>query len=397
MSRSRFAVVFLTCTAAVLSGSCIDTTAPSETVEVSPATATLAALGDTTRLTAAFKDVEGSVVPGKQFTWASSDPLVATVDASGLVTAVANGAATITAASDGVQGSAGLTIQQAVSTIEVIPASAALTTLGSTVQFSALAKDANGNAVTGLTLSWISSNIAFATVDATGLATAVGVGTVTVTAVVGTLQASASLSVTLAGTGSNTLLVVANVNANDLGGGLFTTDFDVTVTDDAGQPVSVAVVAVSNQGLPGPGIVQLFETPAGSGIYTATEPGFIGGEFQLSVIRGSDNVAGVVVRGPGIHVITTPQANDIVLAAQPLNVIWTVPSQAEGAEIETRDLLRLALPDSGAFMIAGADNPVNAIQRIRVFRFNGVDIAGGLLGSRLQIKIRAEVEPVVVQ
>ncbi len=396
MSRSRFAVAFLTFTAAVLSGSCIDTTAPSETVEVSPATATLAALGDTTRLTAVFKDVDGNVVPGKQFTWVSSDPLVATVDASGLVTAVADGPATITATSDAVQGSAELTIQQAVSTIEVSPASAALTSLGSTVQFSAVAQDANGNAMTGLTLSWISSNAAFATVDATGLATAVGVGTVTVTAVVGTVQGSASLSVALVGTGSNTLLVVANVNANDLGGGLFTTDFDVTVTDAASQPVSAAVVAFNNPGL---GIVQLFETPpgSGSGIYTATEAGFPGGEFQLSVIRGSDNVAGVVVRGPGTHVITTPQANDIVPRDQPLNVIWTPPSQAEGAEIETRDLARLALPDSGAYMIAGVDNPVNATQRIRVFRFNGVDIAGGLVGSRLQIKIRAEVEPVVVQ
>ena len=393
MSRSRFAIVFLTFTAAVLSGSCIDTTAPSETVEVSPATATLAALGDTTRLTAVFKDIEGSVVPGKLFIWASSDPLVATVDASGLVTAVADGPATITATSDGIQGSAALTIQQAVSTIEVSPASAALTSLGSTVQFSAVAKDANGNAMTGLTLSWISSNAAFATVDATGLATAVGVGTVSVTAVVGAVQGSASLSVALAGTGSNTLLVIANVNANDLGGGLFTTDFDVTVTDAAG-PVSSAVVAFSNLGL---GIVQLFETPAGSGIYTASEPGFPGGEFQLSVIRGSDNVAGVVVRGPGIHVITTPQANDIVPAAQPLNVVWTVPSQAEGAEIETLNLARLALPDSGAYMIAGAANPVNGSQRISVFRFNGVDITGGLVGSRLQVKIRAQVEPVVVQ
>ncbi len=394
MSRSRFAVAFLTFTAAVLSGSCIDTTAPSETVEVSPATATLAALGDTTRLTAVFKDIEGSVVPGKLFIWASSDPLVATVDASGLVTAVADGPATITATSDGIQGSAALTIQQAVSTIEVSPASAALTSLGSTVQFSAVAKDANGNAMTGLTLTWISSNAAFATVNATGLATAVGVGTVSVTAVVGTVQGSGSLSVALAGTGTNTLLVIANVNANDVGGGLYTTDFDVTVTDAAMAPVSLAFVVFNNVVL---GPVQLFETAPGSGIYTATEPGFPGGEFALSVISGADTVANVIVRGPGTHDITTPQANDSVPAAQPLNVVWTVPSQAEGAEIETLNLPRLALPDSGAYMIDGVNNPVNATQRIRVFRFNGVDITGGLVGSRLQIKIRAQVEPVVVQ
>jgi len=44
-----------------------------------------------------------------------------------------------------------------------------------------------------------------------------------------------------------------------------------------------------------------------------------------------------------------------------------------------------------------ANNPANANQRIRLFRFNEVDIAGGLAGSRLQIKIRAEVEPIVVE
>ncbi|MEG2022205.1 MAG: Ig-like domain-containing protein, partial [Oscillospiraceae bacterium] len=43
--------------------------------------------------------VIGTNNPAQTVTWASSDPAVATVSASGLVTAVANGAATITAAS----------------------------------------------------------------------------------------------------------------------------------------------------------------------------------------------------------------------------------------------------------------------------------------------------------
>ena len=36
-------------------------------------------------------------------------------------------------------------------------------------------------------------------------------------------------------------------------------------------------------------------------------------------------------------------------------------------------------------------------QRVRVWRFNEVDIAGGLPGSRFRVKVRQTVEPVIVQ
>jgi hypothetical protein len=48
-------------------------------------------------------------------------------------------------------------------------------------------------------------------------------------------------------------------------------------------------------------------------------------------------------------------------------------------------------------VISGANNPANASQRVRVFRFNEVNIAGGLPGSRLRVQVRKTVEPVTVQ
>ena len=36
-------------------------------------------------------------------------------------------------------------------------------------------------------------------------------------------------------------------------------------------------------------------------------------------------------------------------------------------------------------------------QRIRVSRFNQVEIAGGLPGSRLKVEVRQTVEPIIVQ
>ena len=66
-------------------------------VTLSPATTELAALGDTVRLTAEVSDQRGSAMQGHAVAWASGDPLVATVDSSGLVTAAGNGATAITA------------------------------------------------------------------------------------------------------------------------------------------------------------------------------------------------------------------------------------------------------------------------------------------------------------
>ena len=76
-------------------------------VRISPATSTLAH-GDTVRLVAAALDENGSAVGGAEFSWSSSDTVVARVDATGLVTAgaTATGAATITAVSGAAQGTA---------------------------------------------------------------------------------------------------------------------------------------------------------------------------------------------------------------------------------------------------------------------------------------------------
>ena len=79
-------------------------------VAVSPAADTLVALGDTVRLTAVASDANGHAVAGAEFTWATSDTSIASVDASGLVTAEGTGTATITATASGASGVATVTV-----------------------------------------------------------------------------------------------------------------------------------------------------------------------------------------------------------------------------------------------------------------------------------------------
>src|SRR2546425_1970437 len=84
-------------------------TVPVASVTVSPATASVQ-VGQTVPLTATVKDASGNTLTGRTVTWTTSNASVATVSASGLVSGVAAGAATITATSEGHSGTAAITV-----------------------------------------------------------------------------------------------------------------------------------------------------------------------------------------------------------------------------------------------------------------------------------------------
>ena len=182
---------------------------------MSPATAELAALDATVQLSAEVQDQQGWAMAGAMVTWASSATAVATVDASGLVTAMANGTATITATAGEASGTATVTVAQVVSSVAVAPAEANFAALGDTLRLTAEAFDANGHAVAGAELSWETSDDAVATVDATGLLTTVANGTATITATAG--EASGSTAVTVAQVVSSVTVVPAEANFGALG------------------------------------------------------------------------------------------------------------------------------------------------------------------------------------
>ena len=165
------------------------------TVAVSPATASLASLGETVELSATVRDQNGDVMTGAPVSWSSSDNAVASVNTSGLVTAAGNGMATITATSGTASGTAAVTVEQVPTAVSVTPESATLASLGETAQFTAAVQDANGNAVAGAEVSWASGDGAVATVDANGLVTAVANGTATITATSGSLSGSGAVTV----------------------------------------------------------------------------------------------------------------------------------------------------------------------------------------------------------
>jgi uncharacterized protein YjdB len=89
-----------------------DTTAPPAPVAfigITP-TAVLMQVNATRQMTAILRDSAGNNLTGRAVTWESDNPAVATISASGLVTAVSPGYADILATSEGKKTGVGLTV-----------------------------------------------------------------------------------------------------------------------------------------------------------------------------------------------------------------------------------------------------------------------------------------------
>jgi uncharacterized protein YjdB len=163
-------------------------------VTIEPSVVTLD-VSETAQLTAALRDPDGNVL-NRPIAWASENPAIVTVSASGLATAVAAGTANITATSEGKVGAAAITVRIPVSAVSVTPATADVS-VGGTLQLAAVPRDAGGNAL-DRPVAWSTSDPAIATVSATGLVTAVATGTVTITATSQGKAGSATLTIRVA-------------------------------------------------------------------------------------------------------------------------------------------------------------------------------------------------------
>lgn len=148
-------------------------------VTMSQSSAMLSSRGETLQLSAV---VQPDNATNKELAWVSTNPAAATVSADGLVTAVANGSSTIVALT--VDGNKADTCAVTVD----IPISVTGVTLdrnkmtlkaeGESLRLNAAVEPADAD---DKTVSWSTSNDAVATVDQTGLVTAVANGSATIT------------------------------------------------------------------------------------------------------------------------------------------------------------------------------------------------------------------------
>jgi uncharacterized protein YjdB len=133
-------------------------------------------------------------------TWTSSPASVATVSnaasSKGLATGVEPGSSTITALFAGLTSQVTLTVTNAtLDSITITPATADIT-LGKSQQFTATGNFSDGS-TENLTVqvTWTSSNVSVATINADGLASTAGKGTTTITATMNGVKETATLTV----------------------------------------------------------------------------------------------------------------------------------------------------------------------------------------------------------
>ena len=167
-------------------------------VNVTPATATLNAIGAKQTFSAVVRDAAGNPIT-QAVRWRSANNAIATVDGAGVATATGAGSTQISAITgtgpDSVVGNATLQVTQAVAALEITPNGMTLEAIGDSVVFSVTARDANNNIMPNVKVTWSSANPVVVSIDSTGRAIALNNGSTVVTAQVGNVRGNASVTV----------------------------------------------------------------------------------------------------------------------------------------------------------------------------------------------------------
>jgi hypothetical protein len=216
-----FSVLFI----ALCAMECEPDPVPVTGVKVTPSSVSMV-INTTRQLTA---EVEPANVVDNTVTWSTSNAAVATVSATGLVTAKMVGTATITA-----------TILEGgyKSTCTVTVTATAIAVTGVTLNKTSMSLAVNGTETltatvtpsnaTNKNVTWSSNNSGVATVSTNGLVTAkvAGTATITVTTQDGGKTAQCTVTVTSGGGGSQTVKLVSTLYDSRFGGATYQYEYD---------------------------------------------------------------------------------------------------------------------------------------------------------------------------
>lgn len=224
---------------------------PVATVTLAPAAPTLTP-GAVVTLVPTLRDAAGNTLTGRSVTWTSSSNGVATVSGAGVVTAVAvGGPVTITATSEGQNGTAAVTVvAPTVTTVSVSPAVTSVAS-GGTTPLSAVIRDQNNVIMSGIVPTWTTNNASIATVSPTGLVTGITVGgPATITATASGKTGTSAVMVTSSPCDGSTPIAIGQTLSGALAStdctlddGSFMDQFQIVITANARLQFDVASAA----------------------------------------------------------------------------------------------------------------------------------------------------------
>lgn len=176
---------------------CTDASEPPQLTQMTLSVpATTVVTGQTVAVTPLPIDQFGVSMPPATIEWRSTATSIATVSASGMLTGVAPGTATIVATSGGITSQLPITVVGATLTSLTVTIPSLTLTQGQTATATANGLDQLSRPLASGRVTWVSASPTVATVDSLGTVRAIAPGTSTLTASVGTISAQRTITVT---------------------------------------------------------------------------------------------------------------------------------------------------------------------------------------------------------
>jgi hypothetical protein len=199
------------------------------------------------------------------------------------------------------------------------------------------------------------------------------------------------------GGGTNTLLVEGRANAEPrFANARAATDFDTEFS----VRVSLNNVAVTT------GTVTISSRYAEVPLTWHADPGRWEGRlanydevYRLDVVSGADEVNGVIVDGPDIHVFTAPLAGATLDSTIQNPLEWDRDQVADVATFDAQEIDRITISDSGSFMmgigVLKAEKDVARENTIELTRMNHIPPSGAVAGSDFAVSITNRIDVLV--
>lgn len=311
-------------------------------------------VGATAQLTATVQPENST----DKVAWTSSNTSVLTVDAAGLVKAVANGEATVTATAGGVSNAVTITVTTPVESVTIAGTPEKPLNVGGTVQLSAQVKPEGATNK----VAWASSDENVLTVDADGLVTALGNGEAAITATAGAQSDSVTIAVVTPASGIELDAAALALYRGDKPSKLQATVLPATASNKgvAWTSSNNDVATVSEDGA---------VTPVGLGTATVTAKALDGGFAATCTVTVGEHVTGVELDKSKVAIVGagTAQLKATVFPDEALDksVTWSTSDESV-ATVDGNGLVTAAGKGSATVTATTLDGKLSATCAVEV-------------------------------
>lgn len=320
--------------------------------------------GTTVTANAVLRSPAGTELTGRSVSWSTSNAAVATVSSAGVVSTLTPGTVTVTATSEGRTGEATLTVTPIPVSLVAVTLPSVTVTPGDTVRASAVARSAAGAALSGRLITWGAANPAVATVNESGLITAIAVGSTVISATSEGRTGTATLTVVPLPVGSVTVTLSANsvergtpVRANAVtraASGAVLTDRAITWTSSNPTVATVGADGTVTTLVPGTTtITAASEGRSGGATLTVLAP-------AVATVTLDRDSLDVPLRASVTLIATAREASGAVITGR--TVTWSSSDPAV-ASVNTGGVVRLLAP--GTVTITASVEGRSARARVR--------------------------------